>query len=236
MLVRFFRMDTNVIGWIGGEMKSRKGKYLLALALAVVSLGIFVGGFFRESAAQPTAVPLWVAAMRSKPNSVAWKRKEIPLNTINSRFRLNLPIFSPDNDWIVGIKPVKAGEIERMYVGLVTWDDVTNQNGKANGKEPKRISRIENYPEESSSVGDGQASFGNILDDNQTLVIYLEVRPLTEIDVAQNGNEVILKASEGASILFNGKKRSAPLEGPASFLNEVHRGKLRKAAGKPVSN
>jgi hypothetical protein len=174
--------------------------------------------------------------MQGKQNAVAWKRKERPVNTINSKFNLNLPSFSPDVDWVVGIKPIKEGEREKMNVGIVTWEDAVDNEGKARGLGLKKVSNVEDYPEESASITLGEASFANILNDNQTLVIYLEVAPSTEVDVMQGGKKMILKASEGSSVVFDGEKELAKLDGPAFLLSEMHMRKLKKEAKKAGRN
>lgn len=213
-------------------MKNSRWIYFSAFAIAVALVGI--GGIrsFNQTVAQPAQIPEWLAAMQGKQNAVAWKRKEQPINAINSKFKLNLPSFSPDADWVVGVKPIKEGEKEKMYVGIVTWEDVADKEGKAKGLGFKTVSKIEDYPQESASFAAGEASFANILTDNQTLVIYLEAAPSTEIVVAQNGKEMVLNASEGSSVLFDGKKEIVKLEGPAFLLNEMHMKKLKKEAEK----
>src|SRR4051794_5839709 len=114
-------------------MKSSRWIYFFAFAVAVVLVGIAGSRSFNRTVAQPAPVPEWLAAMQGKQNAVAWKRKERPVNTINSKFNLNLPSFSPDVDWIVGIKPIKEGEREKMNVGIVTWEDAVDNEGKARG-------------------------------------------------------------------------------------------------------
>jgi hypothetical protein len=215
-------------------MKSSKRVYLLALVVAVV-LVVIVGSRFlykTEVVAHTVGIQAWQAEMQGKPNAVAWKHEERPITTVNSKFNLDLPPFSPDTDWVVGVKPVNEGEKERMYAGVVTWEDAIDKEGKAKGLGFKKVSKIEDYPQQAVSFLDGAASFANVLNGNQTLVIYLEVRPLTEIDVTQNGKAEVLKASEGSSIIFDGEKESVQITGPASLLNEMHIRKLKKEVDK----
>jgi hypothetical protein len=213
-------------------MNVSKWKYLLALAVVSVLVGIAGNHFLNQSVARTAQAPAQRSEMQDKQNAVAWKRTERPVRTVNSRFKLNLPVFPPDADWIVGVKPIKEGEKERMYVGIVTWEDAIDKEGKARGLGGKNVSKMEDYPQEAASFADGETSVANILADNQTLVIYLEVAPSTKIVVAQNGKESVLKASEGSAVIFDGKKESVKLEGPAFLLNEMHIKKLKKEAEK----
>lgn len=213
-------------------MKIPKRIYLLAFAVAIALIGIIGSRSFNRIVAQPTYTPEWLTATQGKQNTVAWKRKERSVATINSKFKLNLPSFLPDADWIVGVKPVAEGEKEKMYVGIITWQDAIDKEGKGKGLGFKTVSKMEDYPEESIAVAYGEASFANILDSNQTLVIYLEVAPPSEIVVTQNGKEMVLKASEGSSVIFDGNKESVKLESPAFLLNEMQIKKLKKEVEK----
>jgi len=176
-----------------------------------------------------------MAQTQGKQNVIVWKHKNIPVNAVNSTFRLNLPFFSPDIDWIVGVRPIKEGEQEKMYACIVTWEDAIDKEGKGLGfKNMSKIflnmSKMEDYPQESAIFADGEASFANILNDNQTLVIYLQAAPSTDVIVSQNGKEEVLKLSEGGSIIFNGKKESAKFKDTSLLLTEIRIRKIQKEA------
>jgi len=213
-------------------MRSFQRKYIFTLSIAAVLLGTVGGLLFHRVTTQARQIPLWLGAVQGKPHAVAWQHREIPLSTVNSSFRLNLPNFSPDVDWIVGVKPVDQGAREKMYLGIVSWEDAIDAAGKGKGLGLKRVSNIVDYPLESASVGAGVASFSNILKDDQTLVVYLEVAPLTRVELGQNGTDMVLPGSEGGSIVFDGQRESVSFEGPASFLNEMNLRKLRKESRK----
>lgn len=211
-------------------MRSPRRKYLIALALAAALVAVVGGLVFHRIAVQARQSPQLLTATQSKTHVVAWERTEIPVNPVNSRFRLSLPAFSADTDWVVGVRPIKKGESEKMSAGVVTWEDAADKGSKVRGMGMKRVSSIESYPQTSASVVPGVATFSNTLKSDQTLVIYLEVTPSTMIELGQNGNEMVLKASEGASIVFDGIKERETFDSPASFLSEVHVRKLRKEA------
>lgn len=215
-------------------MKNSKKVYLFALVTIAVLLGVAGSRFLNrtEVAAHPAGVPAWQAAMQSKPNAVAWKRKEIPVTTVNSKFNLNLPLFLPDTDWIIGVKPVQKGEREKMYACIVTWEDAVDREGKARGLGFKKTSKVEDYKQEWATFLDGEADFVNPLYSDQTLVIYLEIAPSTEVDVTQNGKQIILRASEGSSVIFDGEKELVKLDGPAALFNEMHMRKIQKEVTK----
>lgn len=216
-------------------MRSFLRKYLFALSIAAVLLGTLGGLLFHRVTTHAHQIPLWLGAVQGKPHAVAWQRREIPFNTVNSSFRLDLPSFSADMDWVVGIRPVQQGERERMFMGIVSWEDASDATGKGKELGLKRVSNIVDYPLESARVGHGSATVSNILKDDQTLVVYLEVAPLTRVELKQNGNDIVLKGSDGGYIVFDGQKEPSLFDGPAAFLNETQLRKLRKESAKSGS-
>jgi len=149
-----------------------------------------------------------------KSQPVVWKRVEQPVKSVDSNFRLDLSTLMTGTNYIIGVKPAKDGEKEKMYTGIVTWES----NEKIKGF--LRTSSIENYPEEAESFSEGKISFNNRLAANQTLVIYVEVAPATRLTVNAE-SEMTLDSSGGSFVIFDGKKDEAKIDGPGSLLNEL---------------
>lgn len=156
---------------------------------------------------------------------VAWKHTERAVKTVDSTFKINLPNISQGGDWLVGVKPIKAGEKERMYVGVFTWEAV-KQGGAA--KTFKRLSQMEDYPQELLSLGNGSATLDGSVSSDETLVIYMEVAPSTQTIFNANGKERALNASEGSYLLFDGEVEKTLIEHTGSLIARANSKKLKK--------
>lgn len=119
-----------------------------------------------------------------------------------------------------------------MLAGIFTWQDAIDKEGKAKGKGFKKVSEMHDYPSHAATFVDGMATFTDVLKENQTLEIYVEVASSAEVIVIQDGKECLLKASEGSSIVFDGEKESVQLQGPASLSSALSVKKIKKEVEK----
>ncbi len=197
---------------------SRRISIFVVFAVAVLLAGFATARYFNTTEAQ------------TAKTEVAWKHNERPLKTVDSKFKVNLPNFSQDTDWIAAVKPIKEGEKEKMYVGVFTWEDVENESAKNQGF--KRLSRMEDYSQESASFADGESTLAASINSNQTLVIYMEVAPSTQTIFNENGKETSLNTSEGSFLIFDGKIEKMPIENISTLMAQANVKKLRKEISK----
>lgn len=196
----------------------RRISIFVVFAVAVILSGFATARYFNTTEAQTTKT------------EVAWKHSERPLKTVDSKFKVNLPNLSQDTDWIAAVKPIKEGEKEKMCIGVFTWEDVENESAKKQGF--KRLSRMEDYPQESASFVDGESTLSTSINPNQTLVIYMEVAPSTQTIFNENGKETSLNASEGSFLIFDGKTERMPIENISTLIAQANVKKLRKEISK----
>ncbi len=152
---------------------------------------------------------------------VVWNRVELPVKPVDSGFRIDIPVFSSGADYIIGVKPVKDGEKEKMYAGIVTWEEDQKIQGLFH------VSNMENYPVEAGGFPEGKAAFNDVLGARQTLVIYIEVAPATRLTLNKADGEMELSLSEESFIVFNGKREAVKIDKPSTLLGQLH---MRKAA------
>jgi hypothetical protein len=153
---------------------------------------------------------------------VVWNRVELPVKPIDSSFRIDMPSFNSGADYIIGVKPIKEGEKERMFAGIVTWE--TNEKMKGFIK----TASIENYPAEAGGFTEGKAAFNDVLRTGQTLVIYMEVASTTRLTVNKAEGEMPLRSSDRSFVVFEGKREATNIDGPSALLNELHGRKMQQ--------
>ncbi|HEV7644675.1 MAG TPA: hypothetical protein VGO50_12080 [Pyrinomonadaceae bacterium] len=150
---------------------------------------------------------------------VVWNRVELPVKPVDSGFRLDIPAFNSGADYIIGVKPVTDGEKEKMYAGIVTWEEDQKIKGLLH------VSKMENYPVEAGRFPEGKAAFDDVLGARQTLIIYLEVAPATHLMLDKADSGMALNSSDGSFVVFNGKREAAKIDKPSALLNELHKRK-----------
>lgn len=152
--------------------------------------------------------------------AAVWNRIELPVKPVDSNFRIDIPAFSSGADYIIGVKPINDTEKEKMYAGIITWEEDQKIKGFFH------ISNMENYPVEAGGFPEGKAAFNDVLRTRQTLVIYLEVAPAMRLTVSKADGEMSLNSSEGSFVVFNGKREAAKIDKPSALLGQLH---MRKA-------
>lgn len=189
--------------------------FICAVGVALVVLtGFATSRFFTVSEAQ------------TAKKETAWQHAEIPLLPVNSKFRLNLPEFQA-SDWIVGVKPVKEGEKERMHVGIFTWADADGESAKKMGF--IQLVKMEDYPQTAARFGSGEATLLTPLASNQTLVVYMEVNPSTQTIFQANGKEYSSPSADSSFIMFNGEIEKAQIENVATLMGVTNVKILKKS-------
>ena len=198
---------------------AKKFIFFAVCAVIVLAFGFATARYFNASEAQ------------SARNEVLWQHSEIPLKTANSEFKINLPSFSQESDWLVAVKPVGAGEKEKMYIGVFTWEDEKSESARRQGF--KRLSKMEDYPQSQAEFVAGGANLTTPINSRQTLVIYMEISPSTNAIFNENGEFFSLNASDGDSyVLFDGKIEKAQIQHTGSLIATVNVKKLRKEISK----
>src|SRR5882757_7692159 len=97
-------------------MKSKRIYSLISLL--VVMLAIIIASVISNNAFSQTSKN--IDGGKSQP--VVWKRVEQPVKSVDSNFRLDLSTLMTGTNYIIGVKPAKDGEKEKMYTGIVTWE------------------------------------------------------------------------------------------------------------------
>jgi hypothetical protein len=191
-----------------------KSKYLTWIAIAtslvtVVVVAVFFVGGFNKTEAQ-TFFP-------KDSKGAVWNRKEIPIQTFNSKLSLELPNSLAKEDYVVGIKPIEKGQKEKVFAGLITWEETDNKNLKKMGF--RKIASIEDYADKFNSLGEKLS----LSDDrtNGTLIIYLELPLGTELNLQQGGNQTLTISEKESFVVFDGIKSSAQIEGPSTLIREL---------------
>ena len=167
----------------------------------------------------------------SGSDQVSWHRTPFEINSLNSNFKLTIPVVSSNNEVIVGISPTEAGEAEEIAVGVVTWED----SGLTNRLVLPRISGISNYP-----VGNLQSSPGDlsvIYDENlfqadQSLVVYLKVNQGTTVKVEQDEKVLAEQSVTEGFVIQNGLPLSMKKVRPTGLLVQLQTSRLARAFGK----
>lgn len=186
-------------------MKNSKRNSIFAICMAVILVfGFATARYFNTTEAQ------------SAKKEIAWKHKEKPLKKANSKFKLKLPIFSENADWLVAVKPIAPGEKEKMYIGVFTYSEEEGTKAKEMGF--KELSQIEDYQQDLVKSVDGEDSLTGLINPDQTLVVYLEVDPSTKTVFEQNGKEFSVDASEGSYFIYNGTVEKAEVKSTASLI------------------
>ena len=205
-------------------MKKRNIMYLLAsLTVVAISVGITISQLLFPVGAQPDKTPTIqnTSGIENKP--VAWHRKKLPLNLSNSVLEIDTTSFSSDKDWILGGRVIgKEGE-EKLYAGIVTWEESSEKM-----KGFLRVSKIDNFPIDSIDFKNENVKLHDILEKNQSLIVYMEKKEETQLFLKHNGLKRELDFSGGSFSIFDGNRSSTKIEGPSSLLNELHIRKLRK--------
>lgn len=201
-------------------MRNLKSNIFVVSAVALLMLGFATAYFLNTTEAQSSG-------KQTPRKETAWRPVEIPLKTDGSQLRLNLSSFSQETDSIVGVKSIREDEKEKMLAGVITWGEV---NEKVKGL--VIISKVDNYPQESANFVDEEMRFANVLNNNQTLMVYLELKPSTQLKLNQAGEELALDASNGSYVVFDGKREPANIKDAAFLLTEAQLRKVRKEAAK----
>ena len=205
-------------------MRSKNLSFLLAgFTVVAVSVGITISQFFSPIGAQSEekSIPQDLIVGDEKP--VVWQRKEIPLNLSGSILNIDLNAVSPEKDWILGVKTVGDDGTQKMYAGIVTWEESSEKM-----KGFLRASKIDNFPQNNLDLQLGKTKVSDAWGTNQTLVLYVEKKATTQLIFEQNVLSQVLAGSEKSFSVYNGVKSSVKIDGPGSLLNNLHIRKVRK--------
>lgn len=208
-------------------MKYLRKSIFIVSAVSVLILGFATAYFFNNTEAQ-------TLGETPSRKETSWRPAEIPLVATNSRVKLDLSAFPQTDDTIIGVKPVGENEREKMFAGVITWGAL---NEKVRGL--VGVAKIDNYPQESAKFINEEIQFGNVLNKNQTLMIYLELKPSTRLGLNQAGESIVAEPSNESYTIFNGKRESANIKDRAFLITEMQMRKMRKeatAAGHEVRN
>lgn len=168
----------------------------IILYTAITVFSACAGADNQNSAATNLTVKMQT---QTSSDAVGWRLSQMPLKTADLRFRINLPPFPDDADWIAGVKPAQEDEAEKISIGVISWENRDEENSL------KRLSKIEDYPMTQSLLTEGRATLNAPVGSNQTLVIYMEISPSTQTIFNTREGEISSNFSNGSYVVFNGK-------------------------------
>jgi hypothetical protein len=203
-------------------VKAAKRKGILRINLFLAAFVITIASLVSFNTFSQTSK----SADTGHATMAVWNRVELPVKPVDSTFRIDIPAFNSGGDYIIGVKSIKDGEKEKMYAGIVTWEEDQKIKGLFH------VSNMENYPVEAGEFPEGKTAFADVLRTRQTLVIYMEVAPATHLMLNKADGEMELDLSDGSFIVFNGKKEAAKIDKPSALLGQLH---MRKAVQRTMT-
>lgn len=157
-------------------------KYLLIPAVLGV---VFAIGF--NYIDKSTETEAQGAKSDSKPLSVAWKAREIPIEALNSTFTLDLPAFEDGQAWIIAFNPTKVDK-PRMFVESVNW------TAPKDSLDFSRAVGAENISADRIQLDKGRASLGAAVGQRSAnpggVMILVEAESATKLN-AKIGDRVV---------------------------------------------
>jgi hypothetical protein len=163
----------------------------------------------------------------NKTDGVSWKPNKKTINASNSKIKLNiLEKLANHKETVFAVKPIKNGEQETVSVGMVSWELLPDKAGEMGFK---KISKITDYTDQLSDISMGSVEIddkNNLVSENETLVVYLNLSPQTEVSLWKGTDKILSSFPEDGFIFQNGVKKANRLKGLYEVINQLQTEKL----------
>lgn len=162
-----------------------------------------------------------------KTDEHSWKPNKKTIKSSNSKFKLNvLKKLAKHTDTVFAVRPVKAGEPESVSIGAVSWESLS---GKAGEMGFKKISKMTDYTEKLVNISADSIEVddaNNLIGENDTLVVYLNLSPQTEVSMWKGTDKLLSALPENGFIFQNGVKKANRLTALYEVINQLQTDKL----------
>jgi len=203
---------------------SRKQKLAFVAAAVSLAIGISAYTLFAVAAGhKQTSIP------QDNTTTLRWAPHPAPINSKDSRFKLQLTDLAASGDWIVGVQPTEGNEPETISVGLVSWGTPSpNETMAKKAISAAVISQIEDLPLDGIQSRPGLVTLNGLgqLSRSQSVVVQLKVAPGTKVRILNHDREFANDAEPEGLIIHNGTITSGPPKGIKSLLAHLTRSKM----------
>lgn len=186
-------------------MKTSRLLLTAMLLIFVIGIGVAATKFVKKSPPSQT-----------RDNGMVWKPKQHPLNLTTKNIEVNVTNLSDKSDWVVSAVPLKSNETPSAVIGIAHWGEA----GRRGKQILERIIRIDEYTGDLASLASGNINLDGqkIADDSsQTLIVYLQIAPNTNVRLVQGD-----KTTDLLTASFNPTQQSATVRNNQPFILPVN--------------